>query len=77
MTLKCKSTDELVKIAESGGGFKLDCALKSVDDLSKIAQAAHSGGATLILTGINLRSTEDLVQIAAAAKGSVIFEDRV
>ena len=77
MTLKLKSVDELLTIASAGGGFRLDCSLKSTDELCQIAAAAHTSGATVIMFGINLKTTEELVKIAEASQGAVIFEDKI
>ena len=77
MTLKLKTVDELLTIAKAGGGFRLDCSLKSTDELCQIASAAHASGAAVIMFGINLKTTEELVKIAQASQGAVIFEDKI
>ena len=74
MSLKTKSTDELVRIALAGGGFKLNASLKSTDDLVRIALATSTHGNKLTFSGIN-KSTDELVRIALAGKGNIILED--
>ena len=75
MALKTRTTEELMQIAAAGGGFRFNSGTRHTDDLTRIAAAAKSGDATVVLAGISDRPTADLIQIAAAGKGSVIFED--
>ena len=75
MSFETKTRDELVKIAIAGGGFVLNANAKSQEDLVCIAGAASHEGATLMLRNISQKTTEDLVEIAFAGKGSVIFID--
>lgn len=74
MSFQSRSTEDLVRIAEAGGGFRLDAAVRRTDDLVKIAAAASSWGVRLVFAGMNLRPTDDLVRIADAGEGSVEFE---
>ena len=67
------STDNLCKIASSGGSIKIDAYEKSADNLYKIAKALKKG-AKLILTNASIKSTDNLCKIAAASPGNVIFE---
>jgi len=41
----------------------------------QIAAAAKTGGATVIFSGMARHYTEDLIRIATAGQGWVIFED--
>jgi hypothetical protein len=68
-------TADLMRIAAAGGGFRIS-AVRGVNDLLKIAAAAsHSQhGARIIVTGADILSTEDLIQIATAGHGAVSFE---
>lgn len=75
MSFNTKLTNDLIKIAAAGGGFHLDAKTRLIDELVQIAAAAKSGGATVIYSGTALFSTPDLIQIGAAGKGAVIFED--
>jgi hypothetical protein len=70
-----KSKEELIKIAVAGGGFVLDAESKPQEDLVAIAGAASHEGATLILRNASKKTTDDMVEIAFAGKGSVIFSD--
>ena len=74
MSFEGRSTEDLVRIAEAGGGFRLDAGGRSTDDLAKIAGAASSWGIRLVFAGMNGRSTDDLVRIADAGEGCVEFE---
>jgi len=75
MTLRLFTTDELVRIAAAGGGFRLDANLRPVDDLVRIASAARAGGATVIFFGLALRHVDDLVRISSSGRGFVLLED--
>jgi uncharacterized protein (UPF0303 family) len=70
-----RSKDDLVKIAVTGGGFVLDAQSKPQEDLVAIAGATSHEGATLILRNVSQKTTDELVEIAFASKGSVIFSD--
>jgi hypothetical protein len=74
MSFQGRSTDDLVRIAEAGGGFRLDAEGRSSDDLVKIAAAAASWGTRLVFAGVEERSTDDLIRIADAGEGCVEFE---
>lgn len=69
------SVDDLIRIANAGGGFRLDATHRYPDELIQIATAANTGGATVIFYGMATYYTDDLIRIATAGKGSVIFED--
>jgi len=75
MSIEFRVTDDLVRIAAAGGGFRLDASHRLTDDLVRIAAAARNGGARLFFSGMSARLTDDLVRIGAAGKGSVVFED--
>jgi len=74
MSLEGRTTEELVRIAEAGGGFRLDAAGRSTEDLVTIASAASSWGVRMVFAGMTGRSTDDLVTIADAGEGTVEFE---
>ena len=67
--------NDLIRIAHAGGGFRLDTTHRYPDELMQIAAAAKTGGATVIFSGMSVHYTDDLIRIATAGKGSVIFED--
>lgn len=69
-----KSTEDLVRIADAGGGFRLNARDRLTEDLVRIAAAASNNQARLYLTGLSGRSTDDLIRISSAGKGSVVFE---
>jgi DNA replication protein len=74
MSFASRSTDDLIRIAEAGAGFRLDAADRPTDDLVKIAAAASSWGCRLVFAGMDGRLTDDLVTIADAGEGFVEFE---
>jgi hypothetical protein len=75
MAFTTRNTDELIRIAAAGGGFRLVAGVRTTDDLIRIAAAAKSGGARVYFSGMSTRITEDLIRIGAAGKSSVVFED--
>jgi DNA replication protein len=74
MSFQDRPTDDLVRIAAAGGGFRLDAAGRPTGDLVTIAAAASEWGVPLIFAGLDGRSTDDLVRIADAGEGNVVFE---
>jgi hypothetical protein len=65
---------ELVNIAMAGGGFSLDAHDVDKNSLIQIASAAGGRGGRLEVHNAWQRfSTDDLILIAAAGKGSVFF----
>lgn len=75
MSFNTKLTNDLIKIATAGGGFRLDAKTRLTDELVQLAAAAKNGGATVIFSGTGMFSAHDLIRIGAAGKGAVIFED--
>ena len=69
-----KRTDDLVRIAAAGGGLVINGNMRRTDELVRIAAAASRHGARLRLKGLTIRPVEELIKIAAAGKGSVIFD---
>jgi hypothetical protein len=75
MSFENRTKDELVKIAVAGGGFVMDAKAKPQEDLVAIAGAASHEGAVVMLRNTSEKETDELVEIAFAGKGSVIFID--
>ena len=67
-------TDDLVKIADAGGGLTLDADTKSKDELVKIAAAAAMSDAGVTLRNVTALAVDDLVEIAKAGDGCITFE---
>ena len=74
MSFQSRPTEDLVRIATAGGGFKLDAASRPTDDLVAIAAAASDWGVRLVFAGMDGRSTGELIRIAEAGQGNVAFE---
>lgn len=66
-------TNDLIRIANAGGGFKLSAARRDINDLIRIANAAGGKG-RLVLVDAGRFTTNDLIRISNAGKGSVYFE---
>jgi DNA replication protein len=73
--LEGRTTDELMRIAASGGGFFLKAGGRTTDDLMRIAAAASGKSARMTFSGLGGRTTEELMRIAACGKGCVEFAD--
>ncbi len=69
-----KMPDTLVQILAAGGGVIVDGSQYPPDLLVRMAAAARGSGATLILRNADSKMPNDLVRIAAAGIGKVIFE---
>jgi hypothetical protein len=69
-----RPTDDLVRIATAGAGFRLDAAGRSTEDLVTIAAATSDWGVRLVFAGMDVRPTDDLIRIADAGEGNVEFE---
>jgi hypothetical protein len=68
-----RSTDDIVRIAAAGGGFTLDGASRSTEDLIAIAKAANNGQADIAFRGLAQRPIDDLIKIAEAGSGFITF----
>ena len=69
-----QSVENLGEVAMAGGGLALDCTRFSVEELVRIAMAARGSGARLELSNcLGLRPLDDVLRIAKAGKGVVIF----
>lgn len=69
------SVEDLVAIAAAGGGMTLDAAHFTTDDLVRIAAATGKTTPAMIrLIHADQRSVDELVRIAAAGRGSVVFD---
>lgn len=75
MSFQSRLTDDLVRIAAAGGGFRFVASARLTDDLVRIAAAASKHNARVFMSGMSARLTDDLVRIGAAGKGAVVFED--
>jgi hypothetical protein len=67
------TTTDLVSIVGAGGGIILDTRFKTTQELVSIAFASRHKGSKIILTNLSLRTSQDLVSIASAGDGNVIF----
>ena len=70
-----RSTSELLQIAATGGGFRLNASARPINELIQIAPAAGNKGGRIYPSGMSNRPTAELIQIAAAGKGVVVFEE--
>lgn len=77
MALEGRTTEDLMRIATCGGGFKINVGGRTTEDLMRIATCAHNSGARVIFCGLNGRTTEDLMRIATCGHGAVQFDDHV
>jgi hypothetical protein len=70
-----RSQQDLVHIARYGGGLDISAKDHTQDNLVQLATNIAAGKATLIFRDIASKPTGELVNIAAAATGRVIFVD--
>lgn len=69
-----RSANDLALIANAGGGFTLNAAEFTRDQLAMIAAAASKHGARIHIENCQEFSTNDLALIANAGKGSITFD---
>ena len=67
--------NELILIAQAGGGFTIDANDINQGDLILIAQAAGKGGGRIHILNVSSKSQDELILIAQAGKGAVVFQD--
>lgn len=68
-------TSDLIKIAAAGGGMRIDCKKRMVSDIIRIASNASQSRACILLVNTDSLQVSDLLRIAGAGKGCVIFDD--
>lgn len=73
MGFKTKRADEIQKILSFGGSIKIDGTHRTTEELCQIA--AYAIKSKLIITGMKIRSVDDIAKIAAYSVGNVQFED--
>lgn len=71
--LEQRHVDEVVRIVAAGGGIVMDAQFRQVNELVRIASAAGTSKARVTFTGLDVRTTEELITIAVAGKGCVEF----
>jgi antitoxin (DNA-binding transcriptional repressor) of toxin-antitoxin stability system len=69
-----KNVSELLNIVRAGAGVTLTAENLTVDDVMPVARAAGEANVPLRVRGALQWRTHDLVQIAKAGNGQVIFE---
>jgi hypothetical protein len=72
MSIKGKSPEDLVKLAEASGSIVLDCNGYTIEDLIEITRALKTAR-TLTILNAGGKNTTDLLRLAAEAPGQVIF----
>lgn len=73
--LENRTTEELIRVAAAGGGFRLSASSRTTEDLIRIAAAGSTKRSPLIFTGLGNRTTEELIRIGAAGQGCVTFDN--
>jgi hypothetical protein len=66
MHIETGSTEELVRRAVVGGGFKVEASQRATEELVRIASAASRAGGRVVFFGLNPRPFSDLLRIVAA-----------
>jgi hypothetical protein len=69
-------TNDIVRLAAAGGGFEIDVATRSTEDLVRIAAATGTNRSRIVFRGLMVRRIDELVRIAAAGNGCVSFADK-
>jgi hypothetical protein len=69
-----RSAEDLAKIMAAGGGLILDGQTRSTDELIAVVHAAVEHDSLLTIKNVGGKSTDELIKIAAASDGAVVFE---
>jgi hypothetical protein len=69
-----RPTEDLVRIAEAGGGLTIDASMREIEDLIRIAEAARKSGGRVHITNTRMWKTDELVQVASVGQGCVSFD---
>ena len=68
-----KNVSELLNIVRAGAGVTMEAIHFTADDVMPVAQECASKGVPLYVHGAMGWRTQDLINIAKAGKGQVIF----
>jgi hypothetical protein len=68
-----KNVSELLNIVRAGAGVTMEAIHFSVDDILPVASACGEAGVPLRVHGAMDWRTKDLIVIAKAGKGQVVF----
>ncbi|PKA06495.1 hypothetical protein CH366_18800 [Leptospira harrisiae] len=68
-----KSTEQIISIVSAKVGVIIDTS-KSTNQLIEIVKAANQNNSFVIIKKANKKSTEQLMLIAKASSGNVIFD---
>jgi hypothetical protein len=63
----------MLRIVSAGGGLDLDVRRLTVADLTRVAAAARGKNCRIILRHVALLTVDDMMRIASAGGGAVIF----
>ncbi len=74
MVVKHLMIDGLIRVASAGGGLRLDVRAHDVADLVRIASAASSKQALVILENSAALELHDMIRIASAGSGCIHFD---
>lgn len=69
-----KTISDLEQIVSVGGGIIIDAKGRITKDLIKIASFAAESRATVVIKNASPKTTNELMQIGAAGRGTVMFE---
>ena len=65
---------DLAKLLAAGAGLVINAQSRKTSELIALATQATNNGVTIILRGMQSKSTVDLARVAAAGRGRVMFE---
>ena len=71
--MSMRPLNDLLQIVRSGGSLDLQAGNLSRDELTELVRNTRENKATVVLRGLDTRSTDELVHISRNSMGSVIF----
>ncbi|WP_207461667.1 hypothetical protein [Azospirillum sp. SYSU D00513] len=66
-----RSTDKIIRLAETGVNLTVDASGRSAESLFRIAQASRQAGGYLTVINTEKIDTEDLVKLARFGLGAI------
>ena len=68
------TTDDLIKLLETGAGVSLDAEMKTKEELMHIVSVAQKADTVVTLKNVGGRDVEELLEIISAGRDAIYIE---